>query len=55
VSYDPLASRGLVGALSSGLETGSLVAAPETRLAAWQAGLEASFASYRAQRARAHP
>jgi flavin-dependent dehydrogenase len=55
VSYDPLASRGLVGALSSGLETGSLVAAPEARLAAWQAGLEASFTSYRAQRARAHP
>ena len=42
VSYDPLASRGLVGALSSGLEAGSLVGAPEPRLAAWQAGLEAA-------------
>jgi flavin-dependent dehydrogenase len=52
VSYDPLASRGLVGALSSGLEATSLVAAPEARLAAWQAGLEASFATYRAERAR---
>ena len=52
VSYDPLASRGLVGALSSGLEAGSLVGAPEARLAAWQARLEASFATYRAQRAR---
>jgi len=52
VSYDPLASRGLVGALSSGLEASSLVAAPEGRLADWQAGLEASFATYRAERAR---
>jgi flavin-dependent dehydrogenase len=52
VSYDPLASRGLVGALSSGLETPSLVAAPEARPDAWQAGLDASFATYRAERAR---
>ena len=52
VSYDPLASRGLIGALSSGLEATSLVAAPEARLADWQDGLEASFATYRAQRAR---
>ena len=52
VSYDPLASRGLVGALASGLEAASLVGAPEARLAAWQAGLEARFASYRAERAR---
>jgi len=52
VSYDPLASRGLVSALSSGLEAASLVAAPEARLAAWQAGLEASFETYRAERAR---
>jgi hypothetical protein len=50
VSYDPLASRGLVGALSSGLEP-PLVAAPEARLDAWQAELEASFATYRAERA----
>ena len=32
----------------------SLVAAPEARLAAWQAGLEASFARYHAERARLH-
>ena len=54
VSYDPLASRGLVGALSSGLEAGSLVAASEARLAAWQDGLEARFANYRWERARLH-
>jgi len=52
VSYDPLASRGLVGALSSGLETASLVGAPQALLAAWQAELETSFARYRAERAR---
>jgi flavin-dependent dehydrogenase len=52
VSYDPLASRGLVAALTSGLEAASLVGAPEPRLAAWQAELEASFATYRAERAR---
>jgi flavin-dependent dehydrogenase len=52
VSYDPLASRGLVGALSSGLEAASLVGASEAGLADWQAGLEASFAAYRAERAR---
>jgi len=52
VSYDPLASRGLVAALTSGLEAASLVGAPEPRLTAWQAALEASFATYRAERAR---
>lgn len=52
VSYDPLASRGLVAALTGGLEAASLVGAPEPRLAAWQAELEASFATYRAERAR---
>ena len=51
VSYDPLASRGLVGALSSGLEAASLVGASEAARADWQAGLEASFAAYRAERA----
>ena len=53
VSYDPLASRGLVGALSSRLET---VRCRGTggRLAAWQADLEASFACYRVERARLH-
>src|SRR5262245_27977277 len=53
-SYDPLASRGLVGALSSGLEAESLVAAPEARLATWQAGLEARFATYRSERSHLH-
>lgn len=52
VSYDPLASRGLVGALSSRLEAASLVGAPQARLSAWQAELETSFARYRADRAR---
>jgi flavin-dependent dehydrogenase len=51
-SYDPLASRGLVGALSSGIEAASLVGAPEARLAAWQEALEARFGAYRAERAR---
>lgn len=52
VSWDPLASRGLVGALASGLEAASLVGAGAARLDAWQAGLEARFADYRAERAR---
>ena len=52
VSYDPLASRGLVGALSSGLEAPSLLGASQARLAAWQARIEAGFARYRAERAR---
>jgi len=52
VSYDPLASRGIVGALSSGIEAASLVGAPEARLAAWQAALTARFRAYRAERAR---
>ena len=52
VSYDPLASRGLVGALSSGLEAASLVGAPDARLSAWQTELETSFEKYRAERAR---
>lgn len=51
-SYDPLASRGLVGALSSGIDAASLVEASESRLAAWQAALQARFTSYRAERAR---
>jgi flavin-dependent dehydrogenase len=55
MSYDPLASRGLVGALSSGLEAASLVGAPERRLAAWQTALEERFAAYRAERARLYP
>jgi flavin-dependent dehydrogenase len=51
-SFDPLASRGLVGALSSGIEAASLVGASETRLAGWQAALDDRFATYRAERAR---
>jgi flavin-dependent dehydrogenase len=51
-SYDPLASRGLVGALSSGIEAASLVGAAEAQLAAWQAALEDRFATYRTQRAQ---
>jgi flavin-dependent dehydrogenase len=51
-SYDPLASRGLVGALSSGIEAASLVGAPEARLAEWQGKLVARFAAYREERAR---
>lgn len=52
VSYDPLASRGLVGALASGLEAASLVGASESLLTAWQEELAERFASYRAERAR---
>jgi len=51
-SYDPLAARGLVAALSSGIEAAALVGAPEARLAGWQAAVEARFATYRAERAR---
>lgn len=51
-SYDPLASRGLVGALSSGLEAASLVGASEAQLAAWQADLATRFATYLAERAQ---
>ena len=52
VSYDPLASRGLVSALGSGLEAASLVGATESQLADWQRGLEKSFAAYRAEHTR---
>jgi len=51
-SYDPLASRGLVDALSSGIEAATLIGAPAARLAAWQASLEARFTTYRVERAR---
>jgi flavin-dependent dehydrogenase len=51
-SYDPLASRGLVGALSSGIEAASLVGASEARLTAWQEALATRFAAYRAERAQ---
>ena len=50
-SYDPLASRGMVGALASGLEAASLVGASEPALARWQTALEERFARYLEQRA----
>lgn len=52
VSWDPLASRGLVAALASGLEAASLVGASASRRAAWQEEIEGRFAAYRAERAR---
>jgi flavin-dependent dehydrogenase len=52
VSWDPLASRGLVAALASGLEAASLVGASEARLAARQEVIETRFAEYRAERVR---
>lgn len=51
-SYDPLASRGLVGALESGLEAASLVGSTRARLAAWQTDLETRFATYLGERAQ---
>jgi len=51
-SYDPLASRGLISALSSGLEASSLVGAPESRLAAWQDELRQRFSAYHTERRR---
>jgi len=50
VSYDPLASRGLVSALASGIEAATLVDAAETTLAARHADLEARFHAYLRQR-----
>jgi flavin-dependent dehydrogenase len=55
VSYDPLASRGLVSALGSGLAAAALVGAPESHLASWQARLQANFAAYSAERASLIP
>jgi len=52
VSYDPLASRGLVSALKSGLDAAALVGASEEELEAWQKELETHFAQYCEERAR---
>jgi flavin-dependent dehydrogenase len=52
VSWDPLASRGLVAALASGLEVATLVDASDVRLRERQQGIEARFAAYRAERAQ---
>ena len=52
VSYDPLASRGLVSALDSGIQAATLVGAAESQLVTWQSDLQASFAAYNAERAR---
>lgn len=51
-TYDPLASRGLVAALASGLEAATLVGAAEGRLRAWQQALEAGFSRYLHERAQ---
>jgi len=51
-SYDPIASRGLVAALESGLTAAALVAASSERLAAYQADLEQRFARYLDERNR---
>lgn len=52
VSYDPLASRGLVSALKSGLDAAALVGASERELAAWQSEIETTFDRYCEERAR---
>jgi flavin-dependent dehydrogenase len=52
VSYDPLASRGLVSALKSGLDAAALVGASDAKLAAWQIETEADFARYCEERSR---
>jgi flavin-dependent dehydrogenase len=51
-SYDPIASRGLVAALESGLAAGELVGASSERLAAYHADLEERFANYLEERKR---
>lgn len=50
VSYDPLASRGIVSALASGIEAATLVGAGDDQLAARHARLEAAFHHYLRQR-----
>lgn len=46
LSYDPLASRGLVSALDQGIRVAPLIGAAESQLAAWQANLRATFDAY---------
>ena len=45
-SYDPIASRGLVSALESGIAVGTLVEASSERLAVYHADLEQRFVHY---------
>jgi flavin-dependent dehydrogenase len=49
-SYDPIASRGLVAALESGIAAAELVDASSERLAAYHADLEQRFAQYLEER-----
>jgi flavin-dependent dehydrogenase len=51
-SYDPIASRGLVAALESGIAAAALVAASSERLAAYHADLEQRFLRYLEERNR---
>lgn len=51
-SYDPLASRGLVAALESGMAAAALVAASSERLAAYHSDLEQRFVRYLEERNR---
>jgi len=51
-SYDPIASRGLVAALQSGIAAAALVAASSERLAAYHADLEQRFMRYLEERNR---
>ncbi|HEX4770435.1 MAG TPA: FAD-dependent monooxygenase [Bryobacteraceae bacterium] len=51
-SYDPIASRGLVAALESGIAAAALVGASSERLAAYHADLEQRFMRYLEERNR---
>lgn len=51
-SYDPIASRGLVGALESGIAAATLVEASSERLAAYHADVEQRFVRYLQERNR---
>lgn len=51
-SYDPLASRGIAGALESGIAAAALVDAPEEQMILHQARLEEGFRRYLQQRSR---
>lgn len=51
-SYDPIASRGLVAALESGIAAAALVAASSERLAAYHADLKQRFDRYLEERNR---
>ena len=51
-SYDPIASRGLVAALQSGIAAAALIGASSERLAAYHADLEQRFRGYLEERTR---